>query len=171
MNRGEPGVEPNRVQLRQVQESDLPIFFAHQRDPVAVQMAAFPGREWAAVVAHWAKIRADPTVLLQTIVWDGQVAGNLVSWEQKGAREVGYWLGREYWGRGIATQALAAFLPQTPARPLYARVAQHNGAWRRVLEKCGFAVCGEGPWADNASGEPVNELILILGAPPAPAGP
>ena len=33
--------------LRNVAESDLPIFFEHQRDPDATAMAAFPSREWA----------------------------------------------------------------------------------------------------------------------------
>jgi RimJ/RimL family protein N-acetyltransferase len=156
------GGETGGVRLRAVQDSDLPIFFAHQRDPAAIRMAAFPGREWDAFLAHWTKIRADPTDLLQTILVDGQVAGQIGSWEQDGAREVGYWLGREYWGRGIATQALAAFLHQIPTRPLYAHVAAHNAGSRRVLEKCGFTVCGEGQWDDNASGEPITELILIL---------
>ena len=170
MDRGEPGEEPNGVRLREVRDSDLPVFFAHQRDPVAVRMAAFRGREWDAFRAHWAKVRADPTTILRTIVVAGQVAGNIVSWAHEGEREVGYWLGREYWGRGIATQALAVFLQQVPARPLYARVAQHNTASRRVLEKCGFTVCGEDQWADNATGAPITELILILTEPPALSG-
>jgi RimJ/RimL family protein N-acetyltransferase len=51
---------------------------------------------------------------------------------------VGYWLGRSYWGRGIATRALALFLPLVPARPLYAHVASHNTGSMRVLVKCGF---------------------------------
>jgi RimJ/RimL family protein N-acetyltransferase len=162
MDQNESNAAISGVRLRAVQDSDLPIFFEHQRDPEAVQMAAFPSREWAAFLAHWTKIRADPSDLLQTILADGQVAGNIGSWEEEGERAVGYWLGREYWGRGIATQALAAFLRQVPTRPLYAHVAEHNVGSRRVLEKCGFTVCGEGRWDDNASGEPITELILIL---------
>jgi RimJ/RimL family protein N-acetyltransferase len=89
-------------------------------------------------MAHWERIRADKSVVTQTIGVDGQVAGNLVSWEQEGHHEIGYWLGRDYWGRGIATQALALFIAQVKARPLYAYVAVHNIASMRVLEKCGF---------------------------------
>ena len=162
MDQNESGAAISGVRLRAVQDSDLPIFFEHQRDPEAIRMAAFPGREWDAFLAHWTKIRADPSDLLQTILADGQVAGNIGSWEEEGERAVGYWLGREYWGRGIATQALAAFLRQVPTRPLYARVVQHNVASRRVLEKCGFTVCGEGQWFANAGDEPHTELILIL---------
>jgi RimJ/RimL family protein N-acetyltransferase len=129
--------------LRDVAEADLPIFFEQQLDSEAVQMAAFPSREPGPFMAHWAKIMADPTGVMRTIVYDGQVAGNIVSWMQSGEREVGYWLGRQYWGRGIATAALAAFLGHVSDRPLHAYVVRHNIASRRVLEKCGFMARGE----------------------------
>jgi RimJ/RimL family protein N-acetyltransferase len=98
------------ILLRDVQESDLPIFFEQKRDPIANQMAAFPARDRDEFMAHWAKIIQDETVILKTILFEGQVAGNLISFEMSGKREVGYRLGREFWGKGIATQALSAFL-------------------------------------------------------------
>ena len=143
------------VLLRNVVESDLPIFFEQQLDPVANQMAAFPARDREAFMAHWTKILAGETNILKTILFDGQVAGNIVSWEQPdegSEQEVGYWLGREYWGKGIATRALAAFLEHVTARPLYAYVAKHNLASIRVLEKCGFTI----------TGEEAEEVILLL---------
>jgi RimJ/RimL family protein N-acetyltransferase len=85
----------------------------------------------------------DDNVFKQTILFDGQVAGNIVSWEGSDQRQIGYWLGKPYWGRGIATRALAQFLDQVRARPLYAHVARHNIASLRVLQKCGFTLCGE----------------------------
>jgi RimJ/RimL family protein N-acetyltransferase len=106
-------------------------------------MAAFPSRDRQAFMAHWARILADATLDKQTILADGQVAGNMGSWEQSGEREVGYWLGKQYWGQGVATRALTAFLDHVQVRPLYAHVVKHNLASRRVLEKCGFAICGE----------------------------
>jgi RimJ/RimL family protein N-acetyltransferase len=131
------------LRLRDVTEADLPIFFEHQLDPTATQMAAFPSRDRAAFMAHWAKITADTSIVKQTILVDGQVAGNIVSFEQSGEREVGYWIGRGYWGQGVATRALAAFLAHETTRPLYAYVAKHNIGSRRVLEKCGFTISGE----------------------------
>ncbi len=131
------------VRLRGVIPADLPILFAQQLDPAATDMAAFPARDEQAFMAHWERILADDSVVNQAIVVDGQVAGHIGSWEQDGEREVGYWLGREYWGKGIATRALGKFLTQVQMRPLYAHVARHNVASRRVLEKCGFAVVGE----------------------------
>ena len=92
-------------------DADVPIFFAHQYDPEASAMAAFPAREYEAHMAHWAEtVLADATNLKQTVVVDGQVAGNVASWQADGRRLVGYWIGREFWGRGIATRALATFL-------------------------------------------------------------
>jgi RimJ/RimL family protein N-acetyltransferase len=69
---------------------------------------------------------------------DGAVAGNIGSWTAEGKREVGYWIDRAFWGRGVATEALSAFLGLEPVRPLYAGVAKHNVASIRVLQKCGF---------------------------------
>jgi RimJ/RimL family protein N-acetyltransferase len=132
------------TRLRNVLADDLPIFFEQQLDPVANQMAAFPARDRDAFMAHWAKIMADESNILKTILYDDQVAGNIVSWEHSGEREVGYWLGREFWGKGIATQALILLLQQVTARPVYAYVAKYNLASIRVLEKCGFMITSKG---------------------------
>jgi RimJ/RimL family protein N-acetyltransferase len=133
-----------KVELRPVQAADLPVLFEHQADPAATEMAAFPTREREAFMAHWERILADETVIARAVVADdGRLAGNVVSFEHDGEREVGYWIGREFWGGGIATAALAAFLEVETARPLHAGVARHNVGSLRVLEKCGFAVSGQ----------------------------
>ena len=149
------------ISLRDIIESDLPIFYEQQLDPKANAMAAFPPRDEESFMAHWAKIMADKSVTLKTILFDHQVAGNIVSWEQDGEREVGYWVGKEYWGKGIATKALAEFLSQVNTRPLVAHVAKHNIASRRVLEKCGFTLIKEDKYY-NISGEEIEEVILKL---------
>lgn len=125
--------------LRDVDWGDLPIFFEHQRDPEANRMAGFPARERDVFMAHWREnVLGVGANRKKTIVVDGRVAGNVVSWEQAGKRLVGYWLGRDFWGRGLATAALSEFLVYESARPLYAYVAPHNIGSIRVLEKCGF---------------------------------
>ena len=93
-------------------------------------------------MAHWAKIRADPINILRTILYNGQVAGSIVSWIQDDHREVGYGVGREFWGQGIATRALRLFLDIGKDRPLFAYTAEHNIGTKRVLEKCGFVKAG-----------------------------
>ena len=129
------------VLLRDVEPDDLPIFFEHQRDLVAVALVVFRSRDKAEFDEHWAKIMADDAVLKKTIVADGQIAGNIASFMRDGKRKVGYWIDRALWGRGIASQALPAFLRLEPRRPLYAGVAPHNIASIRVLQKCGFTLC------------------------------
>jgi RimJ/RimL family protein N-acetyltransferase len=152
----------NDVQLRDVIESDLPIFFEQQLDPEASQMAAFPARGKDVFMAHWNKILADDSILIKTILFHGDVAGNIVCFDQLGEREVGYWLGKEYWGNGIATKALEKFLKQIETRPLYAHVAKHNLASRRVLEKCGFMISGEDNFFSQMLGKEIEEYILVL---------
>lgn len=102
--------EAPEVRLRTVEDQDLGVFFKHQADPEATEMAAFPARDRERFDAHWAKIRADDTTIQLTIVVDGAVAGNIGSWEQDGQRLLGYWVGREHWGRGVATKAIF-FIP------------------------------------------------------------
>ena len=153
------------VELREVTKDDLPIFFAQQLDPAANHMAAFTRGDPAnreAFMAHWARILGDDTVITKTILFDGQVAGHVASFVRFGEPEVTYWIGREYWGRGVATRALEAFLAELETRPLYARAAQDNVASIRVLEKCGFAITGHDRGFANARGEEVEEAILKL---------
>ncbi len=150
------------VQLRDMTESDLPIFFEHQLDPVANQMAAFPPKDRQTFVAHWIKVLADESIAKKTILYDGVVAGHVVGFEWSGKREVGYWIGKEYWGKGVATQALSDFLLHIKERPLYAWVAKHNVASIRVLQKCGFTVAGEDSGSSDVSDEEVEGYILIL---------
>jgi len=144
------------VELREVEDGDLPLFFEWQRDPASNDMAGLPARDREAFDSHWAKIRCDPDVTLRTVVADGAVAGNVLAFVQSRKPVVGYWIGRDHWGRGIATSALAAFLRELPERPLYATVALGNTASVRVLEKCGFTLAGE----VEESGERVLELVL-----------
>jgi RimJ/RimL family protein N-acetyltransferase len=155
---------PDDIQLRDVTEIDLPIFFEQQLDPEATEMASFPSRNRDAFMTHWNRIMADESVQIRTILFHGEVAGNIVCFEQLGEREVGYWLGREYWGKGIATQALAEFLKEIKTRPLYAHVAKHNIGSKRVLEKCGFTIAGEDRFFSEIFGKNIDEYILILDA-------
>ena len=152
-----PGAKDIDLVLRDVTEADLPVLFEHQREPEANEMAAFPPRDWDAFVAHWGKIAADDTCVAKAIVHEGCVAGQVGSFDRSGHREVGYWIGREHWGKGIATKALAAFLEHDRTRPLQARVVKHNIASVRVLEKCGFTVVGE-----EAGDDGVEELVFEL---------
>jgi RimJ/RimL family protein N-acetyltransferase len=144
--------------LRDVVEEDLPAFYEHQRDPEAAAMAAFPSRDREAFMAHWAKTLANESNLLWTIESKGEVAGNIGCWKADGHTFVGYWIGRDYWGRGLATQALAELVGMVEARPLHAHVASSNVASIRVLEKNGFVEVGR-----HTADDGIEELVLELG--------
>lgn len=144
------------VSLREVSEDDLITFFENQLDPDALCMEGFPSRDRDAHMAHWHRILADDSVVAATILFDDRVAGDIVSWENDGEREVGYWIGKSFWGKGIATAALDQFLDDWNAPPLRAHVAKQNVGSLRVLEKCGFTIVSE----SEIGG--VDELVLLL---------
>ena len=151
----------NDVRLRDVEPADLPVFYEHQLDADATAMAAFPARDRAAFDAHWAtNVLGNPATVTQTVLVDGQVAGYIGSWPQDVGRVVGYWIGKEYWGKGVATNALAAFVYLVTERPLHAHVAAHNVGSIRVLEKCGFSVEREEK-VEEADQE-VVEMVFVL---------
>jgi [ribosomal protein S5]-alanine N-acetyltransferase len=56
--------------------------------------------------------------------------------------ELGYWIAEPYWGRGIATEAVRAFVDYgfatLPLDRIYASAYANNPASARVLEKAGF---------------------------------
>ncbi len=153
-----------QITLRALEEADLPVLFEQQLDPEANRMAAFTSQDPGdreAFMAHWGRIMADTNTLIRAIIYEGQVAGSVLSYLDGGKPEVSYWLGKEYWGRGIATRALEEFLEKVnSARPIYGRVAKDNLGSRRVLEKCGFTVIDEAKGYANARGEEIEELVL-----------
>ncbi len=165
---------PRRIEvsLRDVAQTDLPIFFDFQRDSAANYMAGFTARDPTdkeAFAAHWNRILNDDTVLVKTIVFDGRMVGSVAKFVDKefGKPEVTYWIGKEYWGLGLATKALRRFLRDVTARPIYGRAAKDNVASIRVLEKCGFRMAGQGEGFANARGKVVEEVILELNDPAA----
>ncbi len=169
MPRNTPDPLTTDIVLRDVLASDLPIFFAQQLDVDANHMAAFTAKNPAnrdAFMLHWQRILGDETITIKTILFAGQVAGHILSYEYEefAQPEIGYWIGKPFWGKGVATAALTAFLQHVTARPIYARVAKDNIASLCVLEKCGFTLFGEGKGFSNARGMEAEEFIMILRA-------
>jgi RimJ/RimL family protein N-acetyltransferase len=163
----EKAAATGNVVLRDVIETDLPIFFNHQQDPTALHIAAFTAKDpasWDAFLAHWTTILGDDTVKMKTVLFNGQVAGSVGSFEMFGKPQVTYWIGKEYWGQGLATSALSEFLRIQKLRPIYGSAASDNVASIRVLEKCGFKIYGYEKGFANARGQEIEESILVLEA-------
>ncbi|GED87746.1 GNAT family N-acetyltransferase [Streptomyces sp. 6-11-2] len=154
------------VVLREVHDSDLPVFFRQMNDPEALRMAAFTPKDPAdhdAFTADWRRLRAS-SVVLRTVLLDGDVVGSAAVYGEPGEREVTYWVDRAYWGRGVATAALRALLTEVPERPLYARAAADNAGSLRVLAKCGFLESARARGFAEARGEEIDEVVLSLRA-------
>jgi RimJ/RimL family protein N-acetyltransferase len=160
------------VSLREVRDEDLPVFYAHSNDPEAIRMAAFTAEDpsdRSRFEAHWARIRQDPSIVMRTVVGEGdEVVGHVSVFGPPAEREVTYWIGREHWGHGAATAALRELLDLVPERPVRARAAADNRGSIRVLEKCGFVVTGNDRGFANARGEEIDEVVLALLSHPAP---
>jgi RimJ/RimL family protein N-acetyltransferase len=156
---GAPSASGGDRLLRDVVESDLDAFYEQQRDPEATRMALFPARDRPAFDAHWRKVLTRRDATTKTIVYRGEVAGNALSWRQDDRQLVGYWLGREYWGKGLATRALGELVDLLGVRPLHAWVVPSNVASVRVLEKCGFVLVEKHVEQDERLGQ---ELELHL---------
>jgi RimJ/RimL family protein N-acetyltransferase len=84
--------------------------------------------------------------LLASIEIDGKAAGSIGIHPgedvYRQTAELGYWLAEPYWGRGIASEAVRAFVAygfeNLPLDRIYASAYANNPASARVLEKCGF---------------------------------
>ncbi|MFD7970565.1 GNAT family N-acetyltransferase [Streptomyces clavifer] len=147
-----------QVCLRDVGPADLEVFFAQEHDPEALRRSSWRPREHEAFMKHWTtKVLGDPSVRVQAVTADGELAGNLVAWWQGDRRFLGYWLGREFWGRGVGTRALTLFLEQETARPLHADPFAENNGSVRLLEKHGFRRTGT-----VLHGE-AEHIMLVLG--------
>ena len=133
-----PGLD---VMLREVGKADLAAFFRFQLDPEANYMAAFTSQDptdQAAFDAYCEAILTDRIIPIQTILFQGQVAGSVLSYITQVDREVSYWLCKEFWGKCIATRELGLYLEIVPGRPIYAWGAVDNLGSIRVLERNGI---------------------------------
>jgi len=134
-----------KILLRPTIEADLPIRFQQQLDPEAVAMSAYPAKDRGEFMRHWEGILKNKNVIARTILYKEKIAGHVLCWKEgKYEQRIGYWIGKEFWRRGIASAAVNELLTLVKIRPLYAEVANHNIGSRRVLEKNGFALLNEG---------------------------
>jgi RimJ/RimL family protein N-acetyltransferase len=150
------------LRLRPVQDGDLDGLFVFERDPAAVEMAAFTRADPSdrqAFDAHYRRVRANPDNMLCAIEQDGVLVGQIASFVMEGSREISYWIDPARWGQGLASAALEAFLEVEPTRPLFARVAEHNTASVKVLTRTGFIEIGrETSYADGVAREIVERI-------------
>lgn len=157
--------KPHNLTLRKAIESDLEIFFTNQLDQEAAYMAAFMAKDStdrAAYFAKWRRFLQDDTLNIQTILWGDTIVGSVSSYLMEGELQITYWIGKDYWGKGIATNALLAFLKIMHKRPIFGSTAFDNIGSQRVLEKCGFKFVQLDKGFANARGQEIEERIYML---------
>lgn len=80
--------------------------------------------------------------------------------------EIGYWLGEEFWGRGIVTEALIAVTEHAFANydlcRLFAHVFDWNRASARVLEKAGYELEGRLRKSVTKDGQTIDQLMYAI---------
>lgn len=121
---------------------DLKWFYKFQCDPESNKLAAVYPRSQTDFQNHWHRSFKDDTIVAKAIVNDGEPLGTISCFSCDGQDSIGYWIGRPFWGQGIASTALSLLLDTESRRPLHARVAKENVASLRVLQKCGFEITG-----------------------------
>ena len=154
------------VRLRDVSRADLPLMFEFQLDPDFNQMAMTKPRNAEVFAAHWERILGNPKSNAKAIVINDELAGVMSCFEMNGLDVVGSWIGREFWGREIATRALELLLSEVSIRPLHARVATSNAGSLRVLQKCGFVIERVQLSPEDDRYPECEEAILILNVEP-----
>lgn len=159
------------VAIRPALAADAEPVFRLESDPVGADMLAFLPREpgdRAAFDLAWERYTTREDIVFRIVEHDETFAGYVLSFviEEAGQseREVGYWIDRSVWGRGVASAALALLLDEVTERPLWGRVAGHNVGSRRVLEKAGFVRAAVHQTLSPRRGYLIDEIALRLDA-------
>lgn len=153
------------ITLRKTEISDLEYFFNFQLDEEACYLAAFTPKDRTdktAYIQKYTRFLNDPTINMRTILADGIIAGSIAKYETQGEAEITYWIDKKFWGKGIATKALQAFLTIENTRPIFGRTAFDNPGSQKVLEKCGFMKIGTDTGFANARQAEIEEFIYKL---------
>ncbi len=127
-----------RVELREIVEADLDTLCSFQDDPEIVASGFVPHRPPGVFHEHMRKTKLNAGSLGRSIWVDGVLAGSIMKFFRGGVHEIGYLIGREFWGKGIASIAVEQMLELSKDRPMYGVCLAENVASQRVLQKAGF---------------------------------
>jgi ribosomal-protein-alanine N-acetyltransferase len=154
-----------QITLSKTEPEDLNALFQFQLNEEANYLAAFTSNnpnDKTAYIEKYTKLLTDPTINMRTIRANDEIVGSISKFEIENDAEITYWIDRKYWGQGIASTALQAFLKVEKARPIFGRVAFDNHGSQKVLEKCGFLKIGTDKGFANARQLEIEEFIYKL---------
>ncbi len=154
------------VALSPLRDSDHAPLFAFQNDHEA-HFQAGGGRvcEDEAAYRDYLGKAAAAGGMFRTILLEGAPVGYIASFDRLKKREISYWIGREHWGQGIASKAVALWLDEVPlpAGGLFARAAKDHPASARVLTKNGFTAFEDDTYFSDIRGAEVEEVLYRIG--------
>jgi RimJ/RimL family protein N-acetyltransferase len=153
------------IELLPTKIEDLEVLFEFQKDEMSNQMAAFISgnpNDKDAYLEKWEGIVKNVQIPMKTIWLESQIVGSVLCFSFGEETNVSYIIGREYWGKGYATRALAMFLELFANKTFYARTAFDNFGSQRVLEKNGFKKIGTEINFAQARGKEIEEIVFIL---------
>jgi 8-oxo-dGTP diphosphatase len=144
-------ITTERLRLRSAEPEDVDAFMLHLNDWEVQQWLTQPPFPYSRQdgEAYLAIVRANhaaphPTAfVIADQSGDAAIGVSAIDINQEGTGELGYWIGREHWGRGLAREAVSAVLRHALAHPdlrrLVAVTDPDNTRSQRILAACGLA--------------------------------
>ncbi|HTX87334.1 MAG TPA: GNAT family N-acetyltransferase [Candidatus Nanoarchaeia archaeon] len=144
-------IEGKKINLRQLKKSDDKALFNHANDHLICRYTTIPYPYTLKIAKVFIektrkKIRAGESYELGITAKDNDeiigMAGLRIINKKAKVAEMGYWLGRKYWGQGIVSEAAALMLDfgfkKLKLNRVFARAMKPNIGSARVLKKNGF---------------------------------
>ena len=142
-------LETKRLVLRPFGEGDAASLYEYARDPDVGPAAGWPphGSE-AESLEIIRTVFSAPHVFALALKETGRVIGSAGFVDGHRTElpgpddEIGYWVGKPYWGRGLAPEAVRELLrygfQDLRLRTVWCNHYEGNAKSQRVIEKCGF---------------------------------
>lgn len=165
-------IETERLVLRPWREDDAAALYEYASDHAVGPAAGWPPHRDVEDSLHILR-----TVLMDDHTWAITVApsdepvGSIgispgKQPEENGEYEIGYWIGKPFWGKGYVPEAVRALLDlyfSFGAERIWCAHAEQNDKSRRVIEKCGFHYRFSAPWV-SPIGDVRNSLYYAITA-------
>jgi len=155
----------DRLLLRRAVATDVDAMHRIMSNPIAMRYWSTPPHVDVGETAKWlaSMIDAEPSESDDFIVTlDGTVIGKLGAWKLP---EIGFLIAPDFWGRSIASEAMAAFIDRRRrlgSTELKADVDPRNAASLRLIKRHGFVETGRAAGTWQVGDELCDSIYLKL---------